>query len=73
MQDSGDDQKILGKLLPRLENAMMNNEWETAEAVMEELAAANLSYNDCESYFRLNDFMFESVTEKIMELLKGGK
>jgi hypothetical protein len=68
--ESGDDQKILSKLLPRLENAIMNNEWETAEAVMKELSAANLGNNGRELYFRLNDLMFEGDTEKILELLK---
>ncbi|MDR0321253.1 MAG: response regulator [Treponema sp.] len=69
--ESGEDQKILSKLLPKLENAIMNNEWETAEEVMKELSAESLSNKGRELYFALNDLMFEGDTEKILELLKG--
>jgi hypothetical protein len=72
-RESGDDQKILKSLLPSLENAIMNNEWETAEAVMKELSAASLSSKGRELYFALNDLMFEGDTKKILELLTKEK
>jgi DNA-binding NtrC family response regulator len=72
-KQSGSDKKILGELLLRLEKALANNELETAEAVMKEFAAEDLSEKGRELYFRLNDLMFESDTEKIMELIKGEK
>jgi CheY-like chemotaxis protein len=69
--ENGDDQKILSKLLQRLENALVNNEWETADAVMKELAAEDLTDKCRDMYFRLNDLMFEGDAEKILELIRG--
>jgi hypothetical protein len=69
-QEGGDEQKILGELLPRLEKALVLNELESAEAVMKELAAAKLTNKGRELFFRLNDLMFEGDTEKILELVK---
>jgi CheY-like chemotaxis protein len=70
-QGSDNEQEILGELLPRLEKALVRNELETAEALMKEFAAANLTDKGRELYFRLNDLMFDGDTEKILELIKG--
>jgi signal transduction histidine kinase/AmiR/NasT family two-component response regulator len=72
-QESGNEQEILGALLPRLEKALADNELKTAEEVMKEFSAANLTDSGRELYFRLNDLMYEGDTEKMLELIRGEK
>jgi CheY-like chemotaxis protein len=71
-QGSG-EREILDTLLPRLEEALVNNESETAEALMKELSDKNLSSKGRELYFRLNDLMFEGDTEKILQLIREAR
>jgi CheY-like chemotaxis protein len=69
-QQESEESEILGKFLPRLEEALVNNEMYRAETLIKELADANLSNKGRELYFQLNDLMFEGDTEKILELIR---
>jgi len=62
--------KISDEILPRLKNAILAGETETAETAIGELGETALTPAGRELYFQLYALMLEGNTEKIMETIK---